>query len=476
MKARAFFSALCVAFLAVGCRQFNNPTDPFSSSYPGYPVVALIGEVTPSLPPSGGESWFPLFTCAKCGKADLYGLRISTSQTAFDDNVIFEKQGFADNARMAVPGSVSLAADTPYYWRSCAREKSTGKWGAWSDVVFTVRFTGVAGSEVNPENGGTANEARPLLRWKGVQGAAGYYVQLGSSAEALSSAALTSAAVSEYRLPAVLSPGDKLYWRVQPVNAEGVHGVWSGPFFFSKSLMTMVMVPGGTFEMGSSTGDPGEKPPHGVTLSDFFIGTSEVTQSQYRQVMGSNPSYFSDGSDAPNRPVEQVSWHDAVAFCNALSEREGLQKVYEIDGADVTEGSGAGGYRLPTEAEWEFAALGGLAGGGHSFSGGDDPEAVAWYSSNSGGTTHAVGTAIGNELEVFDMSGNVAEWCWDWNGDYPSWPQTDPRGPSDGTCGVVRGGAWNGLAWHLRPMYRDISTVRDSRLSTLGFRVIRNGE
>ncbi len=162
----------------------------------------------------------------------------------------------------------------------------------------------------------------------------------------------------------------------------------------------------------------------GGSTGDFYIGKTEVTQAQWKAVMGNNPSNFK----GDNNPVEQVNWYDAVEFCNKLSEMEGLQKCYSGSGDNTSCNFKASGYRLPTEAEWEFAAKGGNQSRGYTYSGSNNVGDVAWYSSNSGSKTQPVATNRANELGIHDMSGNVWEWCWDWY--------------TEGKYRVVRGGSW----------------------------------
>ncbi|MDA3838125.1 MAG: formylglycine-generating enzyme family protein [Candidatus Delongbacteria bacterium] len=185
-------------------------------------------------------------------------------------------------------------------------------------------------------------------------------------------------------------------------------------------IIDMVFVEGGTFEMGDEINDLMENcwPEHSVTISDFYIGKTEVTQAQYKAVMGTNPSRFK----GDNLPVEEVSWCDAVEFCKKLSEMEGVT------------------YRLSTEAEWEYAARGGNESRGYKYSGSNDINDVAWYVENSGDKTHPVRTKQPNELGIYDMSGNVWEWCSDRYGSYLSRSQTNPMGTNSGTTRVVRGG------------------------------------
>jgi formylglycine-generating enzyme len=232
----------------------------------------------------------------------------------------------------------------------------------------------------------------------------------------------------------------------------------------------MVLVPGGSFTMGSTDGDSDEKPVHTVAISAFYIGATEVTQAQYVAVMGTNPSNFKGDS----LPVEGVSWNDAISYCNKLSEKEGLPKTYTINGTSVTIDSNAKGYRLPTEAEWEFAAKGGASGAAQKvkYAGSDNPDQIAWYNSNSGNTTHPVGQKVPNALAIYDMSGNVWEWCWDRYGNYSSGNQSDPMGASSGDYRVGRGGGWADVASNLRSANRN-DLVPGYRNISLGFRVAR---
>jgi formylglycine-generating enzyme required for sulfatase activity len=262
---------------------------------------------------------------------------------------------------------------------------------------------------------------------------------------------------------------------VAPAPAGGNAGTQVAGQNFTNSLgATMVWVPGGSFTMGDTAGG-GDKDEikHQVSLSGFYMGQTEVTQAQWQKVMGSNPSNFIGGSDAPNRPVEQVSWYDAVEFCNKLSLQEGKSPVYTINGNNVTLNQGASGYRLPTEAEWEYAAKGGASTPVQTvkYAGSANLEEIAWTSSNSGNTTHPVAQKKANGLGLYDMSGNVWEWCWDWKGDYSTSAQTDPAGPASGTYRVIRGGNWYSSAGYARLSDR-YSYTPDYRNYDIGFRVV----
>lgn len=234
----------------------------------------------------------------------------------------------------------------------------------------------------------------------------------------------------------------------------------------------LVSVSGGTIEMGSHFGDSDELPVHYVTVSDFIIGRYEVTQKEYEIVMGRNPSDRNYGS-GDNYPVNKVSWLDAIEFCNKLSLMEGLDPCYSGRGRSLTCDFDANGYRLPTEAEWFFAAGGGTLGQGRSeYAGSILPGPVAWFDNNSSNSIHPVGMKSPNELGLYDMSGNVAEWCWDYYDEYPSSLVTDPTGPESGRKRVIRGGSWYNISTDGRINKRKSDSPAGKGFS-LGFRVVR---
>jgi formylglycine-generating enzyme required for sulfatase activity len=230
----------------------------------------------------------------------------------------------------------------------------------------------------------------------------------------------------------------------------------------------MVFVEGGTFTMGC-TPEQGKNcakecktsiPAHEVTLDGFYIGKYEVTQTQWEEVMGNNPSRFK----GKNKPVESVNWNDTQKFIRKLNQKTGLK------------------YRLPTEAEWEYAARGGNQSKGYKYSGGDDLKEIAWNGDNANFPTWSkygpgdAGTKKANELGIHDMSGNVREWVQDFYGPYNSEPQTNPKGPETAIddkgyyIHILRGGGWNDYLEYMSIVYRTLWHLNDRHMSD-GFRL-----
>jgi sulfatase modifying factor 1 len=262
-----------------------------------------------------------------------------------------------------------------------------------------------------------------------------------------------------------------------------------------KANENVVLVKGGTFRNIQSTNYYGKN----INVSDFYIGKYEVSQKEWMEVMGSNPSKFK----GDNLPVEMVSWYDCVEYCNQRSIKEGLKPYYNIDKKNkdpnnqtvideikwtVTINWGANGYRLPTEAEWEYAASGGQMSKSYIYSGGNHIDRVGWYWKNCGDTnltgfwhwptiennndkTHSVGRKEPNELGLYDMSGNVREWCWDWYGDLES-NGTGAKGSTSETGRVWKGGGWIGGDFCCEPSFRGTYEA-SGKGPDQGFRVCR---
>ncbi len=232
--------------------------------------------------------------------------------------------------------------------------------------------------------------------------------------------------------------------------------------------IAMIFVQGGTFQMGSNDGNSDEKAVHSVTVNDFYIGKYEVTQKEWKEIMGSNPSNWK----SDNLPIERVSWYDAVEFCNKKSDKEGLTRCYTGSGKKIKCNFSTKGYRLPTEAEWEYASKGESQSAKYKYSGSYNIKDIAWYKSNSGGKTHPVGTKQANELGIYDMSGNVWEWCNDWYDEsyYSKSPSHNPKGCDSGSYRVLRGGGWYGSVSACHEYSRHRGAPSGSH-SSLGFRL-----
>ena len=279
---------------------------------------------------------------------------------------------------------------------------------------------------------------------------------------------------NQLSIPDVASGTHQLKLKFGATTAEQTIAVHRNSIFFKQDLqlsqsdssspsnlgdIEMVYVKGGTFTMGAtaeqrSDADDDEKPTHSVTLSDYYIGKYEVTQAQWRAIMGSNPSHFT----GDNNPVEQVSWEDVQKFIKKLNKKTGKK------------------FRLPTEAEWEYAARGGNKSKGYKYSGSNNISEVAWYDDISSNMhTHPVGQKSPNELGIYDMSGNVYEWCQDWSGSYSSSSQTNPTGPSSGYSRVLRSGEWSLLAEFCRVSDRNHGHP-GTRSDLYGFRLACSAE
>jgi formylglycine-generating enzyme len=259
----------------------------------------------------------------------------------------------------------------------------------------------------------------------------------------------------------------------------------------------MILVEGSTFQMGSATGMADERPVHTVTLDNFYMAEHEVTQSEWKKIMGNNPSYFSDnpfsGETQSRRPVEHISHYDVYVYCNRRSMAENLTPCYLIGGIDNSDKWGkvpeeqtgmwdnvecrwdVNGYRLPTEAEWEYAARGGAHDGQKKVLK-DSDENHSWNKNNSECMTHSVCTKVPSVLGFYDLFGNVWEWCWDWYDCYKPGASVNPHGAvrtNENTDRMGRGGAWNAEPSDCSPFFRNCGSPA-SRYNFIGIRVVRS--
>ncbi len=229
----------------------------------------------------------------------------------------------------------------------------------------------------------------------------------------------------------------------------------------------LVFVPGGEFSMGSNDW-AGTRPIHTVKITSFYMSTAPITQEQWRDLMGTQLSNWQE----PHSPAAMVNWYDAVEYCNQRSLKEELTPCYKgrLD-AIICDWS-ANGYRLPTEAEWEYAARGGASSRSSIYSGSNDIEKVAWFGENSEDRAHSVAKKAPNNLNLYDLSGNVREWCWDWHGKYENNVPIDPHGPTNGSSRIHRGGSYTDASYMCTVFVRFAQMPGDKFLNN-GFRVVR---
>jgi len=252
----------------------------------------------------------------------------------------------------------------------------------------------------------------------------------------------------------------------------------------------MIFVKGGTFQMGSDNGERNEKPMHSIIIDTFLIDKYPVTQKDYEEIVGKTPSHFIkknviihgffgfgrevENLTNPRNPVEYVCWYDAIEYCNIKSDKEGLTCCYSGSGLNTKCNFSANGYRLPTEAEWEYAARGGNKSKGYEYSGSNSINTVAWCEMNSFKKTHPVGDKKANELGISDMSGNVWELCYDWydKSYYQNSPKHNPVGPDLGKYRVLRGGSWYSIETDMQTSFRN--RIEPTVIAyNAGFRTVR---
>jgi formylglycine-generating enzyme required for sulfatase activity len=344
-------------------------------------------------------------------------------------------------------------------------------WGASVVVVVGVvlvahEAAGEAGGH-RPRRGATSAECEAGERLT----ADGWCLPLPGTAPAKTPAAVEEAPAPVEKVPATRRPAEK---RSAGAAAPASAPASAGPR--PRPPGEWVEVRAGSFVMGSPAGEVGRggnETQHAVTLTrGFVMQATEVTQEQFAEVLGYNPSHFAQCG--PTCPVDLVSWHEAAAYANRLSRRERLGACYSCRGsgagvtcAPVGEPYACRGYRLPTEAEWEYAARAGTTGPRYG-----DLDVVAWYSGNAGGTPHPVGQKQANGWGLYDMLGNVWEWCHDLYDDYPG-AARDPGDPGASSNRVLRGSFWNVDGAHVRAARRDRHAACN-RYEVIGFRPVRS--
>ena len=392
----------------------------------------------------------------------------------------------------------NLSIGTTYYWKVVAKDSkgATTEGPVWRFTTQGNRAPNTP-SNPSPSNNATNQPITVTLSWDCSDpdgDTVTYDVYFGTSSNPTAKASTSQSGKTLSK--GNLSAGTTYYWKVVAKDVKGA--ITEGPVwtFTTQSVPTassytpssivpqMVLVEKGSFMMGDTWGggSDAEKPTHKVTFTyNFYIGKYEVTFSEYdafcKATGRSKPS--DSGWGRGSRPVINVSWWDAIAYCNWLSEKEKLPKAYDKDGNFLdkdgrvtTDPSKVVGYRLPTEAEWEYAARGGKKSRGYKYSGSDNVGDVTWYYSNSGGKTQEVGKKAPNELGIYDMSGNVWEWCSDWYGNYSSSAQTNPYYSTAGSYRVNRGGSWSNSATFTRVANRNSDSPTNA-YNSLGFRICR---
>ncbi len=380
----------------------------------------------------------------------------------------------------------NLSAGTTYYWKVVAKDSKGGtiEGPVWSFTTQSNRAPN-APSNLSPANNATNQPLTVTLSWDCSDpdgDTLTYEVYFGTNSNLTTKISTSQSGKTLSR--SNLSIGTTYYWKVVAKDSKGA--TTEGPVWRFTTLTVperMVLVEKGSFTMGDTWGDgySNEKPTHKVTFTyDFYIGKYETTFDEYDAFCNatgkSKPK--DEGWGRGKRPVINVNWWDAIAYCNWLSEKERLPKAYDSngnlldkDGRITTDITKVLGYRLPTEAEWEYVARGGNKSKGYKYSGSDNVGDVAWYSSNSGGKTQEVGTKAPNELGIYDMSGNVWEWCSDWRGNYSSSAQTNPY-ENSGSDRVFRGGSWFSNATYVR-VASCANGTPTSTYNSLGFRICR---
>ena len=464
------FGIVVAAVMLWGCGSKSSPTGTGGGNTLSAPTLSS---------PSNGatsQATSPAFLWEAVTGATAYDVRVSTVAT-FASTVSSQTGLTARSASAA-----GLANSTTYYWEvNATNADTTSAWsGVWSFTTSSSANTAAPGVPVlvSPANGATGQSIAPALSWSSGSGGlvASYGVEVSTSASFGSFTVNQTGVIALGETLSGLANSTSYYWRVNATNANGT-SAWTGAWSFTTIAagttgIGMVLITGGTFQMGSNntaleslTGND-EEPVHSVTVSSFYMDTTDVTQASYQSLMGVNPSYFDSGVTASHRPVEEVDWYDAVLYCNARSKHDGYDTVYSYSSiysntygiydtlAGVIIDYAKHGYRLPTEAEWEYACRAGSTADyywGQSYppqTSADTAEISAhvWWWNNSPNSTQPVATKPANAFGLYDMSGNVWQWCNDWWAQgYASGNQTNPTGPASGSYRMQRGGSWVSL-------------------------------
>jgi formylglycine-generating enzyme required for sulfatase activity len=458
---RTIYAYSIIVFIAVlllyGC---SNPNEPDAK------IVAA-----PSFNPSGGGTYTTAqnvtISCATEGATIFYSIDGSTPSIPYN-------------------GPVNIAAT--------ATLKAKASKSGWTDsqitsAVYNINITPntVATPTFNPPGGETYTTAQNVTISCATEGATIFYSIDGSTPSILYNEPVNIAATATLKAKA-----SKSGWTDSQITSA-TYTISAPP-----PPVQMIYVPGGTFTMGRTTGSgfSHELPTHTVTLNSFYIGKFEVTQAEYSQYMQPGSSWTSGYGLGDNYPAYYVSWYAILKYCNLRSIAEGLTPCYTINGSTNPANWGAvptdnndawdaaicdwnaNGYRLPTEAEWEYAARGATNNPDYLYSGSDDINAVAWYDgNNSTYGSKPVGTKSPNGIGTNEMSGNVYEWCWDWYSSsyYSNSPQNNPTGPASGSYRVRRGGCWYSGATLCRVALRFYYRP-DYSYDVIGFRLCRSAD
>lgn len=423
-------------------------------------------------------------TFSKTRDSDFLEYRIYRSLTSAVDTHSTRWAVITNPAETTFTGPSENHAWVRYFYKIYVKDRS-GLWNDGSNVLSArimntppsmVKVTSFADNDTLLEGFAPATSLwQPLISWQAADtnrpyDTLSYKVFLDTLSPPLT--LVYSGRDSSYRPATATFQGKRThYLKIEAMDKAGQTISTALRFFLPEDPYNkMRSIPDGLFQMGSTS----ELPIHSVSLSSFKISNTCITQKEYERVMGINPS---DNTSSPFLPVEQVNWFDAIRFCMRRTALEGRQQCYDTAGwtPTVTPYRGPGldvsknGYRLPTEAEWEYACRAGTTT--DYYWGANPTNDYAWYFSNAGYSTHPVAMKLPNGFGLFDMNGNVWEWCWDWFGNYGVDPQKDPAGPGSGTYRTLRGGSWGSGINSLRSAFRNIDFPY-SRYNDTGFRVV----